>query len=91
MCSSDLRRDELKFRSLERPLNGLAENLGPQAVRLPVIHHQRVHDEFARHSKGIFAPLDLAGIHDSRIAQRSPRHRDLAPADGVVDDLVPIE
>ncbi len=52
-----------------------------------VIHHQRVHDRFSRHPKGVFLAIYRPGIPDAGKATRSPRNSYWHPADGAVDDL----
>ena len=84
-------RDEVQVYALQRPFDSPAQKLAPQCSRLMVIHDQGVHDQLARHAKGVLDPVDLAGIHDARETERSPRHRDRHASDNVVDDLVPAQ
>ena len=54
-----------------------------------VIHNQRIHDQLARHPKGVLNAIDLSGIYNAREAERSPGHRDRFAPHSVVDHFVP--
>ena len=72
-------------------VDGFPEELAPEAIGLPVIHNQRVHDQSAGDPEGQLSTVYLSGIHYAREAERSPSHRYRLAPDNVVHDLVPAE
>src|SRR5712692_8806161 len=73
----------------QRSLEGLAGEVAPQRAGLAVEHDERVADQLAGNAKGKGLAVDVSGIHDARVAKRSPGDGDVFPAQAIVDDLDP--
>jgi len=82
------RGHHLELGATQRSLNGSARQVTPEAVGFAVVHDQRVAHQLAGNAEGQVSPVHRSGIHDARVAERSPGDGERPAADDIVDDLV---